>query len=368
MKIISIQGKNFKSYEFFDLRCDAQCVGISGANSTGKTTLLDAIHYIGLTKSFLQASDKDCIKYGENYFHLQADVQSENENFLDTIFIYADLQKGKKIKVNDKWLSRFSTHIGFLPIILISPADISIVSDSAEHRRKFFDAFISQFDPKYLSNLIEFNKILAQRNALLKQPQTAHFTYQLDFFDQKLIETSLYIHEHRKHFVNEVNEKLPTIHQQLTHTSHVIEIQYQSSLLEEDYTLQLKRNLRRDIELGYTEKGIHRDEYHFLMDGYSLRKYGSQGQQKTFLLALKIAQYQETALRLHKKPLFLLDDIFDKLDEFRIKNLFDMLSQLNVDQLFITDTSENRLRNFLAIFSSQKLFFLENPGIIKEIK
>lgn len=365
MKILSLQLLNFKNYENLQLSLDAQCIAFCGRNGVGKTTILDAIHYISFTRSFLQTNDKDCIKHDETFFHLQANVLSEHDELPHHISIYADRQKGKKIKVNDKVLERFSDHIGFLPVILIAPSDMDIVSESAEYRRKYFDAFIAQFDKNYLDLLIQHQKLLMQRNALLKQPSLPHFQQQLDFFDHRLVEVSKSICKIRNEFIKYLNTIFPAFHQQIANSDASIYIEYSSQLLQEDYEQLLKNNIKRDIELGHTEKGIHRDDYVFFLDGYPIRKFGSQGQQKSFLLSIKISQYHITFERLGKKPVILIDDIFDKLDENRATQLFNTVSRLGTDQIFITDTHTEKIKFILPnLFNTFCIYEIHSPDDI----
>ncbi|MCX7696425.1 MAG: DNA replication and repair protein RecF [Bacteroidales bacterium] len=362
MKIPSLQLLNFKNYDSLHLSLNAQCIAFCGKNGVGKTTILDAIHYVSFTKSFLQNSDKECIKHNEAFFHIQAAVNDEYDDLPHLISIYVDREKGKKIKVNDKIIERLSEHIGFVPIILIAPSDMSIVSESAEHRRKYFDAFISQLDKNYLELLIQHQKLLMQRNALLKQSHSPHFLQQLAFFDERLITVSIDIFKIRKNFINHLNTILPFFHHKIVDNNSSISIEYFSQLLNEDYELILKNNLKRDIELGFTEKGIHRDEFLFLSDGHNMRKFGSQGQQKSFLLALKVSQYQITYQHLSKKPIILIDDIFDKLDESRAERLLITISQLETDQIFITDTHFTRLKSIIpSFFTSSSIHLIHSP-------
>lgn len=339
---------NFKNYSEVELAFSDTVNAFTGNNGAGKTNLLDAIHYLSLCKSYFNPIDSQQIRQGEDLFMIQGMFQKDHKDEL----IYCGLKRAakKKFKRNKKEYQRLADHIGLFPLVMISPNDISLIIEGSEERRKFIDNVISQTDGLYLDELINYNRNLINRNALLRQIASSGNldTALLEIYDDQLVLSGNKIFEKRKAFMQEFREIFNKHYQYLSEDAEQVELVYDSPLLQDDFSKILKRNLERDRILERTSSGIHKDELSFSIHGMALKKFGSQGQQKSFLIALKLAQYTF----LHKlksfKPLLLLDDIFDKLDDSRTTKLMKMVSDKDFGQIFITDTSRNRIE---AIFT-----------------
>lgn len=339
---------NFKNYSEAELAFSDTVNAFTGNNGAGKTNLLDAIHYLSLCKSYFNPIDSQQIRQGEDLFMIQGMFQKNEKDEL----IYCGLKRAtkKKFKRNKKEYQRLADHIGLFPLVMISPNDISLIIEGSEERRKFIDNVISQTDALYLDELINYNRNLMNRNALLRQTASSGKFDEalLEIYDDQLILSGNKIFEKRKAFMQEFLEIFNKHYQYLSENAEQVELVYDSPLLHEDFSKILKRNLERDRILERTSSGIHKDELSFSIHGMALKKFGSQGQQKSFLIALKLAQYTFLYKQKNFKPLLLLDDIFDKLDDSRTTKLMKMVSDKDFGQIFITDTSRNRIE---VIFS-----------------
>lgn len=334
---------NFKNYSETELAFSDTVNAFTGNNGAGKTNLLDAIHYLSLCKSYFNPIDSQQIRQGEDLFMIQGMFQKEEKDEL----IYCGLKRAtkKKFKRNKKEYQRLADHIGLFPLVMISPNDISLIIEGSEERRKFIDNVISQTDAHYLDELINYNRSLMNRNALLRQIAISGKFDEvlLEIYDDQLILSGNKIFEKRKTFMQEFTDIFNKHYQYLSEDAEQVELVYDSPLLLDDFSKILKRNLERDRILERTSSGIHKDELNFSIHGMALKKFGSQGQQKSFLIALKLAQYTFLHKEKNFKPLLLLDDIFDKLDDLRTTKLMKMVSNQDFGQIFITDTSRNRI-------------------------
>ena len=260
----------------------------------------------------------------------------------------------KIIKRNGKAYERFSDHIGFIPTVIVSPADSMLISDSAEERRKYINAFISQFDHDYLSALIRYNTALAERNKYLKIGSDEQM---LQIYDMQLEAAATKIFERRKEMVNRLQPIVAQYYKILSGDRETVWLDYNSDLLEESLSNLLLASREKDCILGYTTAGVQRDDIHFTIGDVPLRKYGSQGQQKSFIIALKLAQYQIIATETGKTPILLLDDVFDKLDESRVAELISLVAGNTFGQIVITDCSHERMERLLENSGAEyKLF------------
>jgi DNA replication and repair protein RecF len=340
---------NFKNYSEAELSFSDSVNAFTGNNGAGKTNILDAIHYLSLCKSFFNPIDSQQIKQDEDLFMIQGTFQKDEKEEV----IYCGLKRNqkKKFKRNKKEYQRLADHIGIFPLVMISPNDISLIIEGSEERRKFIDNVISQTDGQYLDELISYNKSLMNRNALLRQIAISgkYDPSLMEIYDEQLINSGNKIFEKRKSFMIEFREIFNKHYQYLSEDAEQVELVYDSPLLTSSFSDILRKNIERDRILERTSSGIHKDELSFTIHGMVLKKFGSQGQQKSFLIALKLAQYTF----LHKlkgfEPLLLLDDIFDKLDDARTTKLMKMVSDKDFGQIFITDTSRKRIE---AIFST----------------
>ena len=339
---------NFKNYSEAELAFSDTVNAFTGNNGAGKTNLLDAIHYLSLCKSYFNPIDSQQIRQGEDLFMIQGMFQKDEKDEV----IYCGLKRAtkKKFKRNKKEYVRLADHIGLFPLVMISTNDISLIIEGSEERRKFIDNVISQTDGQYLDELINYNRSLMNRNALLRQSASTGKldAALLEIYDDQLILSGNKIFEKRKTFMQEFTDIFNKHYQYLSEDAEQVELVYDSPLLQDDFSIILKRNLERDRILERTSSGIHKDELNFSIHGMALKKFGSQGQQKSFLIALKLAQYTFLHQQKSFKPLLLLDDIFDKLDDLRTTKLMKMVSDRDFGQIFITDTSRNRIE---AIFT-----------------
>jgi len=361
---------NFKNYEeaALDLSPEVNC--FFGLNGSGKTNLLDSIYYLSLTKSASPASDTQNIRQEESQFFVKgAFIEKKNR----TEIICSFVRGSKKVMSEDgNEYKKMAEHIGKYPLVLIAPNDIELIWDGSEQRRKFFDGLLSQMDHQYLENLITYTQILRQRNGLLRLFSERGMVDQdlLDSYDDRLVPAAKYIHETRKSFLKEYQPLFEKWYRQLAgkDAREKVSITYRSDLEELSFAELLKKNLQRDIVLQRTSSGIHRDDFVFSLNAGELKKFGSQGQQKSFLIGLKLAEFQVLAQAKKKKPLLLLDDIFDKLDDVRIVKLMALVSDGNFGQIFITDARSARSREILTEAGVKAKIFEVQNGSVKHIR
>jgi len=354
----------FKNHLQRDFEFSPQINCFVGNNGSGKTNILDALHYLAMGKSFLLSSDSSSIANGKEFFSLKASVEQEDEK-QSTLQLQMPLEGKKLLKKNDKLYARLSDHIGFLPTVLISPYDSNLITDSGESRRRFLDQMISQTDPEYLFDLIQYQKTLKQRNALLKyfQKNRSFDLDSLEIYTAPLLRHGTSLYEKRKQFITSLNPLIQQYYAILCGGNEAISVHYSSEL--NDFTLQtlLESNLSKDRQLTYTSSGIHKDDLTLEMNAMLLKKTGSQGQQKSFLIALKLAQIKRLVELTGKTPILLLDDIFDKLDDQRVSNLIALLNREKFGQMFITDTHKARTEAIVRrIHEDSKLFEISAQG------
>ena len=333
---------NFKNFESqsFDFQDKINC--FVGNNGVGKTNVLDAIYYLSFAKSYFNPVAVQNIRHDQDFFMLEGEYNVNDK--IDTVV--CSLKRGNKkvVKRNGKIYEKFSDHIGLLPLVIISPADRDLIVEGSETRRKFIDAVISQSNSKYLQNLINYNKVLAQRNSLLKY-FAANRTFDalnLKVYNEQLEAYSSVIFEDRKAFLKEFIPIFRERHQIISNNKEHINLEYRSQLNNDSLTNLLNQSLERDRVLQFTSVGIHRDDLIFEINGHPIKKFGSQGQQKSYLIALKLAQFDFIKAQSNVKPILLLDDIFDKLDDSRVAQLINLVNNDEFGQLFISDTHRER--------------------------
>ncbi len=343
-KISVVNFKNIDS-QSFDFQEKINC--FVGNNGVGKTNVLDAIYYLSFTKSYFNAVAIQNIKHGEGFFMIEGDyfLNDRNEK------IVCSLKKGQKkvLKRNDKAYSKFSEHIGQFPLVIISPADRDLVTEGSETRRKFIDGVISQQNKTYLQDLISYSKVLSQRNALLKY-FAANRTFDalnLSVYNEQLSEYGTRIYNVRKAFLEQFIPIFNQKYQIISGDKEQVNLNYKSQLHDFLMTDLLKKSLEKDKILQYTTSGIHKDDLSFEIGEYPIKKFGSQGQQKSYLIALKLAQFEFIKQQSNVLPILLLDDIFDKLDENRVSQIIDLVNNDEFGQIFITDTHADRTENIL---------------------
>jgi len=350
LRLHSISLTQFKNYNTRSFQFDERIVGICGNNGVGKTNLLDAIHYLCFTKSYF-TRDVLNIQNGQQGFRVDGefDLTDKKEK---AVCILRETGK-KEFSINDNGYEKFSEHIGRYPCVIIAPDDIHIITEGSEERRRFLDALLSQINKAYLQHLINYTKILAQRNSLLKSfYETGHKDLSLlDVLDQQLIKPGEYIFEKRKQFLVSFLPAVKTLYSEIAKQEEETELHYSSELNQCSFTELLHLNRQRDMAAQRTTGGIHKDDLVFNLSGQLFKNIASQGQRKSLLFALKIAEMD--VLRENKgfAPLLLLDDVFEKLDEERIANLLRRVCIENDGQVFITDTNEERLSQHLKDLS-----------------
>lgn len=364
MHLKNIQIIQFKNLEKVQINFSPAINCFLGINGSGKTNLLDAIHYLCLTKSGFNSMDQQNITHGQPFFALKGEFKLRDK----TTEVKCILEAGKKKQVsrNGKPYDKLSSHIGLLPLVLIAPDDTQLVKGGSEERRKFFDSLLSQIDKVYLERLIRYQHFLKQRNALIKRfSETNQFDpVLLEPYDRELIELSIWIGEKRASFLKSYTPILEKYYGEISEKREEIAIEFDSDSLQPSFEESFKSSLKKDLLLKRTHMGIHRDDFHFIIDGYPLRKFGSQGQQKSFLIALKLAQFNVFKEMKQDYPILLLDDIFDKLDDPRINKLISLVSQKEFGQLFITDARPERSRKILGSIPSEITYFEVKEGTI----
>lgn len=334
---------HFKNHRSSSWQFNPKVNIISGNNGNGKTNVLDALHYLSLTKSYLNTSDGQNITHGESMSLLKAKLERKSsEHVLDL-----GLKKGqkKKVRLDGKEVDRLADHVGYMPVVMITPMDRDLIIDAAETRRKLMDTTISQNDKHYLNALMAYNRALTQRNTTLKY-FASNRTYDAEMiglYNEQLAHNATIIFEARKAFASELLPLLTHYYQLLSGGKETVGVRYKSALHESSMTDLLTENESKDRVLQYTSNGPHRDDLVFHLGEHPIKRVGSQGQQKSFLIALKLAQFEITKRHLGMPPLLLLDDIFDKLDEGRVANLLSLVHTEEFGQIFITDTHPERM-------------------------
>jgi DNA replication and repair protein RecF len=351
---------NFKNYSEISIDFCPEINCFTGNNGEGKTNLLDAIYYLSFCKSYFNALDSQNIKHNEPFFVIQGEFFDNNSSH----FIYCGQKRGQKkvFKRNKKEYDRLANHIGLFPVVMISPYDTELINEGSDVRRKFIDTIISQFNKQYLDNLIQYNKILFQRNNLLKNFWEKRYfdATSLEVWDEQLIPMAEYIYKERAIFIEEFHPIFKKFYAEISGSKEEAAINYLSDLSIGSFSETLGASLEKDKQRSYTNVGIHKDEMEFLLNDVSIKKFGSQGQQKSFLIALKLAQFDFIREKKNVKPLLLLDDIFDKIDENRVKYLMQLVSTHLFGQIFITDTDPNRILSiFKDIDVEVKAYYVE---------
>ncbi|MCB0737519.1 MAG: DNA replication/repair protein RecF [Bacteroidetes bacterium] len=348
MQLVQLKLQNFKNYESTSLEFQLPIVCITGLNGAGKTNLLDAIHYLSTGKSAVNAIDSQNIKTKQPYFTIEGQI--EGKNGVDLVF--CGLAKGQKkiLKVNNAEYKRLVEHYGKFPVVFVSPPDIALVTEGNEDRRKFIDSTISLYNDFYLDCLMQYNQIIVQRNAHLKEFTESKlineklievYNKQLDYLGNELV-------KERKAFLAEFNPVFTKMANAINAEKELLELRYNSQLISTPFLQLLRKNIDRDRILGRTDVGPHKDQWIFEINGQALKKFGSQGQQKSHLLALKLAKAAFVHSKTKKQPILLLDDVFDRLDDERVENLMTII-YAQFGQVFITDTSKPRLEKILKL-------------------
>ncbi|HIT81152.1 MAG TPA: DNA replication/repair protein RecF [Candidatus Caccoplasma merdavium] len=348
---------NFKNIAQADLSFSPGLNCFLGNNGMGKTNLLDALYYLSFCKSSTLLVDSQNIRHGEDFFLLQG--LYEGEGAVEEIYCGMKRRQKKVFKRNKKEYDRLADHIGLIPLVMISPADAELIQGGSEERRRFLDMVISQFDKAYLDKLIRYNKALLQRNTLLKQEMTDPALYEI--WEEQMAFAATDIYRARKAFLSAFIPVFQEFYDAISGGDEPVGITYVSHIERGDLRDLLAEVRERDLILGYTSRGVHKDDLEMMLGDYPMKRIGSQGQNKTFLIALKLAQFDYLSRNGHTRPLLLLDDVFDKLDARRMERIIALVSQDRFGQIFVTDTNREYLDAIVRRTGGDyRLFEVEN--------
>lgn len=357
MFLKSLSLTNYKNFESASFEFDKTINCLVGDNGKGKTNILDAIYHLSVGKSYFNPITSQNIRHGEDFFVIDGVFEKEGRDERIT----CSVKKGQKksIKRNNKAYERLSEHVGLLPVVMISPSDRDLILEGSETRRKFMDGVISQSNRAYLQDLINYNKVLAQRNSLLKYFALNH-TFDSDtlsVYNEQMAELGGRVFEKRKEFIDAFTPIFMEQYASISGKQEDVSLTYQSQLNQADLGSLLEKQLQKDMNLQYTTAGIHKDDLAFHIKGFPIKKFGSQGQQKSYLIGLKFAQFFFLKKMAKTPPILLLDDIFDKLDEQRVGHIVSLVDHENFGQIFISDTHPDRTENVVqSVHQSYKIF------------
>jgi DNA replication and repair protein RecF len=348
---------NFKNYELSEIEFSPRINCFVGNNGVGKTNILDAIHYLSLAKSFFNNIDSVSIRHGEDYFILQGTMDRDGEE--DHIYCAFQKQKQKLLKRNGKEYQKLSDHVGRYPVVMISPADSALISEGSEDRRRFMNKIISQYNSEYLDSVLNYNKALQQRNRLLKDFRSSgkYDSDMLTIWDSQLVKYGSYIFRERDILVNELIPVFQEYYSLISSGRETVKLIYRSHLSEGDFNETLANAVSRDRFLEYTTVGVHKDDLLLYMNDFSVKSLGSQGQQKSYLVALKLAKFDYIKHKAGFQPVLLLDDIFDKFDAERVEQIIRLVGNHRFGQIFITDTHRSRLQEILSSHNTDYRLF-----------
>jgi DNA replication and repair protein RecF len=368
MHLKQLRAENFKNCEAAKLSFSTRLNAFAGPNGAGKTNLLDAIYFLCSGKSYFNAQDAQLIRDNENYFSLKGSFHHQGKE--EEILCVLMRGRRKVIKRNDTPYKRLIEHYGEFPAVMVSPGDVDLIMGGSEERRRWIDSTISMHDRDYLLALIQYEKVLEQRNAEIRRYEDISPSKYglLEVYDSMLIEPAEEIYEKRKSFFKEFQPWFERFHKLISQEREQVSLRYESQLSQNTISELLPAGLRKDVALQRTTAGIHKDDLTFEIEGSPLKKFGSQGQQKTFLLALKLAQHQYTKAMKGFAPLLLLDDVCERLDEARLETLFSLIAQSDFGQVFVTDSSVQRIGRYLRHYNPEetKVFEVEK-GIANEL-
>ncbi|HEY3369720.1 MAG TPA: DNA replication/repair protein RecF [Prolixibacteraceae bacterium] len=353
---------NFKNFEHAEFKFTDGLNCFIGNNGAGKTNLMDAIYYLSFCKSFLNPVDAQNIRFDQDFFMVQGKYSRLDSE--ETIYCGLKRNQKKTFKRNQKEYKKLSEHIGLIPVIIVTPLDTNLISGGSEERRRFIDSVISQYDAVYLDSLIRYNRALQQRNNLLKQfaARTSFDTELIEIWDDQLVKYGQLIHAGRMNFIENLKPVFQQYYQLISGGKELVGLKLQSDLLSNDFAQLLKDTISRDRMLQYTSAGIHKDDFEFELANYPIKKFGSQGQKKTYLVALKLAQFDFMKEISGLTPILLLDDIFDKLDKNRVEQIVKLVADDHFGQIFITDTNREHLDVMIARLDTEFRIFTISEG------
>ncbi len=352
---------NFKNIHQAEIMLSEGVNCFVGDNGAGKTNILDAIYYLSMSKSAFNMSDGQSVSHGEDFFVAEGSYLSDGQR-VELVNCSFSKRGGKIIKRNGKEYDRIADHVGNFPVVIVSPRDSDLITDAAEERRRYLNGFISQLDKVYLQAMMRYNAVLAERNTFLKKSSDEAM---LQIYDMQLNEHGTVVYESRRKIIEKMLPLVKEYYSLLSEDRECVDIQYRSDLGQASLSDILLRSRERDLVSQFTTSGVHRDDLVFTIGDYPLRKYGSQGQQKSFLIALKLAQYRLLAEHTGEKPILLLDDLFDKLDMRRVERLLRLVSGDDFGQICITDCNKVRLETTLKNAGQHYALFTVESGEVK---
>jgi DNA replication and repair protein RecF len=364
MYLQSLSLLNFKNIAEAEMIFSPRINCFVGNNGVGKTNLLDAIHYLCLCKSYFNPIDTQNIRHDQEFAMIQGVFSMKDRE--DEIMCSIHHNRNKVFKRNKKEYERLAQHIGLYPVVMISPEDSALIMEGSEERRKFLNSVISQYDKGYLEDMIQYNKLLAQRNKVLKDfGSTRRFDEEmLAVYDEQMVPAAARIYNQRIDFTNRMIPIFQHYYHRIAPDKEMVDLHYQSQLLDHDFGLLLKDSRDKDLAMQYTTQGIHKDDLILRLNGHALKKTGSQGQQKTFLVTLKLAQFDFIKEMNKAKPILLLDDVFDKFDESRVRQIIRLVSGDHFGQIFISHTDESKMQSILEDMATDfRLFHVTNGSI-----
>ena len=364
MHLEELKLTNFRNYEFQSFRFSPQLNLIAGLNGMGKTNLLDAIYYLCMGKSQFSGTDRNVVRKGESFFRIEGLFLRKKKK--ETIVAKVQPGKQKVLERNKTPYAKLADHVGFLPIVFKAPDDTALALEGSEERRRFLDNTLCQLDGHYLKHLVNYNKILQKRNALLKQfAELGNFDPTLlEVYNNQLLEPSSYIAEKRKEFISDFQPVFNKYYHIICGGIEAVSCNYKSQLLENEIIDLFNESVEKDRILQRTTVGIHKDDLQFKMNGLPLKRFASQGQLKSFILALKLTQFSILKKEKNITPILLLDDLFDKLDDKRVEHLLELLVKKDFGQVFITDTHPQRSEDFARHFGGDyEKFIIENGSM-----
>ena len=348
---------NYKNILDKEFKLDPKINCFVGNNGVGKTNILDAIYHLSMGKSYFNIKNDQIINKGKNY--MLVDGVFELNGKKESIVCSLKLGEKKVLKRNAKPYKKFSNHIGLIPVVLISPYDNDLINEGSSERRKFIDSIISQNDKEYLTNLIAYTKVIQNRNKLLKEYNKS-VDFDLDtigVYDDQIYKLSGPIFNARENFIKEFTPIVLEKYKQISDNKEKISISYKSDLINNNIQNLIEDSFQKDVILQFTSVGLHKDDFIFNIDNNRIKKFGSQGQQKSFLIALKLAQFDYLKNKTGNSPILLMDDIFDKLDLYRVKRIVEIVNSTNFGQLFLSDTDKERIERVLSSLNlSTKIF------------
>ncbi len=354
---------NYKNITQAELGFSSKINCFIGNNGMGKTNLLDAIYYLSFCKSYTNPIDSQIIKHDTDVCMLQGKYLFEDAT-QEEVYSGIRRRQKKQFKRNKKEYERLSDHIGLIPLVMIAPSDVDLIIAGSEVRRRFMDIAISQFDKEYLRSLVRYNKSLQQRNVLLKNEfENTDFTL-LELWEDQMVEDGTLIHRKRREFINNLTPIFNKFYSRISQSAEKVSFNYVSQLNEEGFSELIKMNRTRDIAIGHSTVGIHRDELEMLLDGFPIKKVGSQGQNKTFFVSLKLAEFNYLKETGDTTPILLLDDIFDRLDTKRVEEIVKLVSGSGFGQIFLSDTNRESLDRILDRVNNNSHIFSVIDGEI----